>query len=267
MSKYRWLYAAKAAVVHLGISILIILITAHAVFHVWFPYPYSSLAGGKELFLITVAVNVICGPVLTFILVKPEKTRRELFLDLMVISVLQILALGYGAFSITQARPVILAFEADRFVAVTAAEIDPEKLAHAPKNMQELSWSEPALVGTRSASNIDEMLESIHLSMQGSEPSSRPGWWQDYELSRATIIERMKPISRLVEASPSARSAIEPIILQTSLPPASIYYLPLVSRKSMDSWIVLLDQNANIIGYAPVGGFTDSKDPSPVEEK
>lgn len=44
------------------------------------------------------------------------------------IVLVQLLAFGYGVFSIAQARPVHLGFEVDRFRVDSAADIDPAQL-------------------------------------------------------------------------------------------------------------------------------------------
>ena len=51
------------------------------------------------------------------------------------------------------------------------------------------------------------------------------------------------------------QASIDAAVRETGLPIDQIYYLPLTSQKSLDEWIALLDAEAHIIGYAPVGGF------------
>ena len=116
--------AARAAFFHLIISLLVGALAAAAVFGFWFPYPYQELAGGQHLFLIMVGVDVVCGPLLTAMLFSPTKSRRELTLDLSLIALVQLAALIYGVHSISEARPVVLAFETDRMVSVAARQID-----------------------------------------------------------------------------------------------------------------------------------------------
>ena len=42
---------------------------------------------------------------------------------------------------------------------------------------------------------------------------------------------------------------------KTGQPLEALFYLPLTSRKKLDDWIVLLNAEAAIVGYAPVSGF------------
>lgn len=254
LASLRLRAASRAFVIHLGWSILVATFAGLLVLGLWFPYPYRALAGGQQLFWVLVGVDVVCGPLLTAILFNPQKSHRALRFDLMLIATIQLAALLYGLHSISAARPVVLAFEVDRFVAVAAKQINPQTLATARSR---LSWSGPELVGTRVPKDGAETLASIHLSLQGIEPSARPDWWQPYELSRPAVQQRMHPLTFLHSRLPfDAQAAVNAAAKKTRLQLENIHYLPLVSHKSLDSWIVLLDKEANIIGYAPVSGFS-----------
>lgn len=248
--------AAKAALIHLGLSLVVAILTAAVIFGLWFAYPYRDLAGGQHLFWIVVGVDVVCGPLLTSVLFNPAKSRRELTLDLSLVALLQLAALVYGMHAVSLARPVVVAFEADRLVAVTAAEVNAADLPQAPHELQTLSWAGPVLVGTRIPKDGSEALKSIDLSTQGIEPSARPGWWQSYEKSRSLVQQRMKKLAALRAKLPASKQAVvDEAAKKAGLPIDQLHYLPLVSQKQLDTWIALLDAEGTIKGYAPIDGF------------
>lgn len=253
----RLFVAAKAFALHLVISICVAALVAFVIFGVWFPYPYRDLAGGSHLFWLMVGVDVVCGPVLTAILFNPAKPKREIKLDLSLIALLQATALAFGIYSISLARPVIQAFESDRFVVVSAAEIDPVQLQHALPDLRSLSWTGPRLVGTRQA-QAHEILQSIELSLQGLAPSARPNWWQPYADSVAEVKTRMRPVSALRKnLSPDGQRAVDAAVQKTGQSIEALHYLPLVARHNLNGWVVLLNNQAEIMGYAPVSDFED----------
>ena len=256
ISRPRIRAALHAFSIHLILSLAVAALMAFLVLGIWFPHPLRYLAGGMDLFWILIGVDVVCGPFLTGLLYNPAKPRRELIMDLALVVVIQLAALIYGIYSIGQARPGVLVFESDRFVAVTAAQVDTANLPQALPPWQSLSWSGPVLLGARRARDGQETLKSIELSLRGLEPSARPDWWQSYDESRSAVRQRMKALSvlRTVQV-PEAQSAIDAAVKKTGLPINQIHYLPLVSKKSLDQWVALLDAQANIIGYAPVDGF------------
>jgi len=247
--------AAKAALWHLCISVLIALAAGIVVFGLWYPFPYRNLSGGLHLFVTLVSVDVVCGPLLTFILFNPAKSWREMIVDFSLIGLIQLAALLYGMHVVAQARPVIVAFEVDRLVAVSAEEIDHSKLHQALPPFQRLSWSGPRLVGTRQA-KPDEVLKSVQDSLNGVEPSARPNWWQPYEQSVPAIQKRMRKVTDLwARLTPAQQHKLDQAEHATGLPMADLYYLPLTSAKQLDSWIVLLNNQGQIVGFAPLDGF------------
>ena len=257
MKATRFKAAMRVAVIHLGICLLVAVAVATLVFCFWFAGPYKYLSGGQSLFLLLVCVDMICGPLLTMVIFNPAKPRRELILDFCLVAFIQLGALIYGIYSIALARPVMLVYEVDRFVAITYAQIDPNDLNKAlPEYRKFPLLSGPRLAGIRSSGNGEEMLHSIELSMAGKEPSLRPDWWQPYNKSKADVEKRMKPIKALMDSfDEEARNTLRGDVERTGMSVEKAFFLPLTSVKILDGWIVLLDDKANIRGYARGDGF------------
>jgi len=252
----RFRAAAIAFSWHLIVSVVVALSAGALVLLVWFPTPFRELTGGTRLFWILVGVDLICGPLLTFVIFDKKKSKKELTCDLSLVALIQMTALVYGLYSISLARPVILAFETDRFVVVSAVEIDPKALSSANISYRDISWRGPKLVGVRSAKNGDERWESIWMSLQGVEPSARPDWWVDFETNRKQVQQRMRPLPALqAMLSSNQQITLTKAISRMGIPAEQLSYLPLVSKKVMDDWCVLLNSDGEIVGYLPVGGF------------
>lgn len=247
--------AFRAASVHLLLSALIATALATLVFGWWYPFPYRELAGGQQLFWTVMAVDVVCGPLLTAVVFNPQKSRRELVLDLSLVVLIQIGALIYGVYSVALARPVVLAYEIDRFVAVPAVDVDTPSLSDALPDLRFLSWTGPKLVGTRKARDGKEASLSLTQSLQGLQISARPGWWIPYEESVPDVKLRMRKLDALrAKLEKPQQSLVDEAAVSTGEPVSTLFYLPLTSRELTD-WIVLLDAQAQIKGYAQVDGF------------
>ena len=106
MSINSWKNRLRASVIHLAISLAIASLAALLVFGWWYPHPYRDLSGGRELFTLVVAVDVVLGPLITLVIFNPAKTRRHLVMDFTVIGLLQVAALAYGLWTVFVARPV-----------------------------------------------------------------------------------------------------------------------------------------------------------------
>lgn len=248
---------------HLLTSLLLASLTALLVFGVWFPSPYRQISGGLTIFTLILAVDVVCGPVLTLLLLHPSKSRRAIAVDLALIACLQLGAMAYGLHTLSHARPLAVVFEVDRFRVVAFVDILEADLATAPSWVRPWSLQQPQVLSTRAARTGQEKLDSVDGSLQGVEPGQRPGWWQDYRLSESAVKGRSQPLPVLEQLNPgrihsiqaaAAQAAKNPQPGETSSPNA-LRWLPLVSRQAMD-WAVLLDPvTMRIRGYVHADGF------------
>ncbi|TXC67135.1 hypothetical protein FSC37_19655 [Piscinibacter aquaticus] len=130
-------------------SALVAAASAWLVFGVLYPAPLDRLVGGREIFYILVAVDVICGPLLTTVVFDRAKGVRKLALDLGTIVLVQCAALAYGLYTVIEARPVFVAFEGDRFRVVRLPDVDTTQLDKAPPALQHFGLSGPQLIGAR----------------------------------------------------------------------------------------------------------------------
>ena len=139
----------NASGIHLGNSRCIAALAALLVFAVWDPYPYREVSGGRELFLIVTAVDVILGPLITLAIFNRSKSARELTMDLTVVACVQLAALGYGLWTVAVARPGHLVFEFDRLRVVHSVDIPEELLARTPPGIDAEPWHGPTPLAVR----------------------------------------------------------------------------------------------------------------------
>ncbi|WP_240636036.1 TfpX/TfpZ family type IV pilin accessory protein [Caldimonas tepidiphila] len=251
---WDWRARLKAAGMHLGLSLLVALAAAAVVLGVWYPMPYREVSGGRELFMLLVAVDVVLGPLITLSVFDRRKGWRHLRRDLAVVALLQLGALGYGLHTVSQARPVYLAHEVDRFRVVRAVDIDSQELSQAPAPLQRLPWTGPQVIGTRVPTDPQEQLRAAELAMAGVDLGLRPAYWKPYDSARDEVLARSKPLTELARRHPGRAAEVEAAAARAGRSPAQLRYLPLIARGS--DWVMLLDaQSADVVGYAPFDGF------------
>ena len=125
--RQRGRFAARIAALHFAISLLVAASLALLVFFLWYPDPYRALMGSFRLFSLVVAVDVCCGPLLTFVLSSPAKKPRERRLDYSLVALIQLGALAYGL------HGVYLSLNSPRSTGWTAIlNADREMIAAAP---------------------------------------------------------------------------------------------------------------------------------------
>ncbi len=243
----------RAAVLHLGVSLLMAGLAALLVFMVLYPSPFAAVTQVGPVFLMLVGIDIVVGPALTLFIAKPTKPRAELIRDLSVIAALQLAALGYGLHSVAAARPVALVFEVDLLRLVTANEIDDSTLAEAPASLRSLSWSGPRLMAAAKPTDPDEQLRTIELGLSGIPLAALPSYWRDYASYADKAWQKSRPVSDLFTKYPQIQQEVAAIAAQAGQPPEALRFLPLMSRQS--SWVSVLAPGAQVVGHLPVDGF------------
>ena len=153
---------------HIALSSAVAILAIFMVFFVWYPSPLADAFGVTQLFIMLLSIDVIIGPILTFIVYQPLK--KSLVFDLSVIALLQIIALTYGMSSIFQGRPAFVVFSADRFEVVRFVDINEEsrETARAEGNISaNPSWLSPQWIAAIPSKNIERRNEILFSSLQG----------------------------------------------------------------------------------------------------
>jgi hypothetical protein len=241
--------------VHLSICLVIAVLAWFVIFKFFYPYPFIEISGGRQLFLLIVAVDVVLGPLLTFAVLSPGKVRQLLRLDLMMIGAVQMAALVYGLGTMYFARPVYLVHEVDRFKVVSAADVTESDLAEAALEFRRLPIIGVETIGLRPARNSAEKLSSLDLEIAGRDLSLQPGWWQPLSGdNRASIRQHGKSVALLRQRVTDGGAEINRILSASGLRDEDAIALPLVAN--LVSWSVLLDKrDLKILGYLPIDLF------------
>lgn len=243
----------RAALVHLALSAFVAGAASLLVFLLWFPRPFSAIAGGTQLFVLLVVVDVVLGPALTAVVASPGKARQEFLRDLGVIVTLQLAAFAYGLHTMALARPVALVHEVDLLRVVTAVDVEASALSRAPAPLRGLSWRGPRLLVAVKPETPSEQLRSIELAMSGVHLAFLPEYWRDYRENAAAVWRSARPVAELAARYPTARTEIDQAAAAAGLPPQSLRFVPLLSRRA--SWVALVaEPGASIVGYLPLDG-------------
>ena len=156
---------------HLSISLLIALFVIGLIFFVWYPSPLAQAVGVIYIFLMLLAIDVVIGPILGILVYKQGK--KTLKMDLIVIILLQLSALGYGIYSIEQGRPAWLVYNVDRFELVRNNEIVDQNINQAQPQFQQSSWLKPQFVATEFANNAQQRSDDMFAEVLGGISSAQ----------------------------------------------------------------------------------------------
>ena len=250
----RFRSAAHASLIHLILSLGVAALAAALVFGLWFPFPYREMSGGKSLFLLIVTVDVVCGPLLTLVLFNPAKLRTELWRDLGLVTLIQLAALGYGLFTVWQARPLFLAQEVDRFKVVMAADLDSTAFAALPAVLKPDWISGPLVVALREPANSKERNKVLFESIEGGRHyAERPEFYLPYEGENALkSLKRAKPLAVFLQKQPDQSEAAQKLAADKKADITQWMYLPVIARQD---WVAVLDKQGQIQGFLKGDGF------------
>lgn len=206
-----------------------------------------------QLFWWMLGVDIVCGPLLTWILMRPSKSPLALGVDLVLVACLQCGALAYGVYTLALSRPLAVVFEVDRFRVISYSDVPEAENGTAPAWFSPWHLQPPRMLGLRSVQGLGEKMASLESALQGVDAAQRPSRWQDYVLSKADILRRARPLEELRQHHATYVNRIDSATSSACL--ATCVWLPVVGRRSTE-WVALIDpSSAAIVGYLPLDGF------------
>lgn len=239
----RW----QASGIHLSICVLVAFTVVSIMLFVWYPSPLFEAMGGQKIVMMIFTIDVVIGPILTFIVFKPFK--KGLKFDLSVIAFLQICALIYGISVLFQGRPVFLVFVKDRFDIVTAVDIDPESLAKVTiPEFKNLPVTGPKIAAAEIPSD-PKIRERILFSAlgQGRDLQSFPEFFRPYMEQIETIRERSALLSELRAKRPESVNQIDHLVKRYGADAKQLTFLPVATQKDRDLTAVIDPGNGEIV--------------------
>lgn len=240
----RFQFALKAMSIHFGLSLLVAALMAWLVFAIWYPYPFREMQGGRELFLLVIGVDVICGPLLTFILASPTKPRKELTTDISLIVVIQLLALCYGVWNVWLAKPTYLVNEGSRFHVVSRVSIDANSIDSLAPELKPQLFSGPLKVAMRDTTSTEQM--NIDALVQaGKDKAQLPQLYIPYDGAKA--YQNANAIEAIITLFPGKKAEIEEMAKSAGI--SDINQLHFAFILAQDAWLGILNPKGEIIGY------------------
>jgi hypothetical protein len=241
--------AAKAAGIHLGISVLVAAGAALLVWGIWYPHPFDQLSGG---------VDIVCGPALTLVVFDQNKPRRELVRDLGLIGILQFAALLYGLWTVSEARPLFLVHEVERFRVIAKPDylgVDvSSQIQGLPESLRPRLLSGPVLVGARPPQDMATRQSILLEALRGGRDFvQRPEYYVPYDDAYAVVAaRRARALKQFVERFPATAVEVAVVLENAKVPLKEALFLPVVHRQD---WIAILDSQGKLLGFAQGDGF------------
>lgn len=95
----------KASLLHFLLSFAIFCVVLGWAWFFAYPSAYFTMAGAVQGLSLVFIVDVVLGPLLSFLVYNPKKSKKEIISDFAIIGVVQFAALIYGVSTLYQERP------------------------------------------------------------------------------------------------------------------------------------------------------------------
>jgi hypothetical protein len=257
----------RAFLVHLSLSAAVVGCGFAIVFFVWYPQPYFEVVGAWYLIRILFIVDVVLGPLLTFIVFKAGKPGLRF--DLTVIALVQIAALAYGATIIYQERPYYMVFAVDRFELLPRKDLDLSQIAY--DALREKPWIGAVHVFAKLPDDPEALAKFTEEVVFEGKPDleRRPEFWHPYAELASEAPKQARDVHELLREDDTTAEKASRVIEKYESDHARLGYLPLLGRTSNFAIVLDMDtgEQLQVLDIDPYQLIIDRKGSSEVESE
>ena len=239
--KQKLIPKLKATLVHFCLSLLIFSVILYFVLFEWYPEPFFTAQGGWQGIRLMILVQLVLGPLLTFIVYDHLKQRKAILLDLSVIAVVQVIALILGGYQVYTQRPIALVFWHDAFYTVTGDDYSVQGIEN--PDFSPFSAHVPPLIYSRPLTTLVEMEQHQQLADKSIPVYAHVSLYEKIEDNLSSIFSHGVDIGEVMSKNASMKSQLEKII-QGNV--SDYNYIALKAK--YQNMILILDKNGKLEG-------------------
>lgn len=223
----------KASIIHLSVSALVIGIFFLLILNIWYPSPFFQVSNLQGILLILITVDLVLGPLLTFVVFKPGKPSLKF--DLSVIAAIQIAALSYGVVTVYNGHPVYVVYNVDRFTLVAANEVDPQDAKY--KEFKVSTFDKPKLVYAKPPEDREERNQLLFDAINtGIDLEHHPEYYEPIDQFTQKITQQGISSDRLLAFPSSKTEMIKFLEKQDGKKASDFAFVPLMGKEKVMLW-------------------------------
>lgn len=224
----------KALGLHLLASSTALLLIFGTLYAGWYRWPGWYLADVSQVVFVMAGVDVVVGPLLTFIVARANKPRRILARDIAVIVAIQLCALVYGTMSIWSGRPLYYAFSENVLQIVQAYDInaDERDLARRQKAALAPHWySLPRWIWAPLPQDSGERGRIVASAVTGGDDViSMPRFFKPWDQGLPALRTQLKKVDDVAYFSPNEKKKLKVLLRAAGLSADAPTSMPLTGR-------------------------------------
>jgi hypothetical protein len=206
-------FRLRALGLHLIASAVVLTLVLGSLYFGWYRWPGWYLADSLRVVAALAGVDLALGPVLTLVVARASKPRRELTRDIAIIVVMQLVALSYGTMLLWKGRPLYYAYSEGFLQLVQAYDIDPQQAALARQQNPELAphwYCLPRWIWAPLPQDPDRRDRIIKSAVAGGDDViSMPSYFKPWEQGLPELREQLKSVDALAYFSVTEKQVLK----------------------------------------------------------
>jgi hypothetical protein len=227
-------FRLKALGLHLLASTVALSSILGTLYFGWYRWPGWHLADVAHVVIILAGVDIVIGPLLTFVIARSSKPRRELTRDIAMIVVVQLSALIYGAVSLWHGRPLYYAFSENVLQLVQAYDIDADEVALARQQKTELAphwYSLPRWIWAPLPQDPREREKIVTSAIGGGDDViSMPRYFKPWEQGLPVLRTQLKKVDNVGYFSAADKKVLKEHMRAAGFSTDQLNSIPLTGR-------------------------------------
>jgi hypothetical protein len=227
-------FRLKAFGLHLLASAIVLTLVLGTLYLGWYRWPGWYLADVLHVVTVLAGVDLAVGPLLTFVIARSSKPRRDLTRDVAIIVAVQLFALLYGTVSLWNGRPLYYAFSENVLQLVQAYDIDAHELALARQQNAELAphwYSQPRWIWAPLPLDSHERDRIVASAIVGGDDViSMPRYFKRWEQGLPALRMQLKKVDDLGYFSSADKNALKERMRAAGLATDQLNSMPLTGR-------------------------------------
>jgi hypothetical protein len=195
----------KAFGLHVAASTCLFLLALGTLYLGWYRWPGWYLTGATNIVLLMAGIDVVLGPVLTFTIANPQKPRRELARDISIIALVQLAAMGYGATTLWNGRPLYYTFSTRFLEMVQASDLSAGQIALGRQLNPDFApfwYSLPRWIYAPLPDDAKMAQQIVQSSITGGDDVIQmPRYFRPWEQGVPELRKQLRPVAQMTELS------------------------------------------------------------------
>ncbi len=238
-------FRLRAFGLHLLASATVLTLVLGTLYLGWYRWPGWYVVGAPTVAAVLIAVDVTIGPLITLVVARATKPRRELVRDIAIIATVQLCALVYGTVSLWHGRPLYYAFSENQLQLVQAYDISPQEVAVARQQEAKILphwYSLPRWIWAPLPDDPKERIKIVMSTLQGGDDViSMPRYFKQWRQGLPALRKQLKKVDNVSYFSGAEKKALEQRMHALGLNSDQLNAIPLTGRG--EPVLVVFDPN------------------------